>query len=386
MRPWRPRFLEATRTRATDGPHHPTHRRGGGHRTPAAWPVSDADSMDEKRATAEDAVSSVGEYTVWRVPLPGRSNERTSAWRYFYYRVYDGDELPGRVREAWAGAGRNGESAPEAGVANKKRQRRGASTSVSGAEVTVADWVQQAARERRVLLVVNVPGWLTAERLARAFAPVDATATAFLDRTPEDGEASRSPSSSSIDTGRRPASIEFAWDSARVCGYVCLGSAAMARAAARHPERLDVSPLIENEEESGWGPKTKRPSFVERALRAFLRSCPQETSALEREADAVVAAYEAQRQLQEAEQKAALVDDDGFIRVTRKRHRNEASTAAPSVTADGTAHAEPRTHPGFYKVDRQNARRQQLEALRTRFELDKRRMKQMRAARQPFLT
>ncbi|KAK4538350.1 hypothetical protein CDCA_CDCA17G4375 [Cyanidium caldarium] len=342
--------------------------------------------MDERRVAAEDPVNSVGEYTVWRVPLAGRSNEPTSAWRYLYYRVYDGDELPGRVREAWAGAGRNGESAPDAGATNKKRQRRDAPTSVNGAEVTAPDWVQQAARERRVLLVVNVPGWLTAERLARAFAPVDATAAAFLDRTPEDGEASWSPGFSSIDTGRLQASTELTWDSARVRGYVCMGSAAVARAAVRHPERLDALPLIENEEESGLGAKTKRPSFVERALRAFLRSCPQETSALEREADAVVAAYEAQRQSQEAEQKAALVDDDGFTRVTRKRHRNEASTAAPSVVADGTAHAEPRTHPGFYKVDRQNARRQQLEALRTRFELDKRRMKQMRAARQPFLT
>ncbi|CAM9365200.1 unnamed protein product [Ascophyllum nodosum] len=115
--------------------------------------------------------------------------------------------------------------------------------------------------------------------------------------------------------------------------------------------------------------------------------------ALQAEVDSTMARFEEDEAAEAARRKAKLdnpVDDDGFVTVTHKRKRGR-NSGIPSHS-DGTADAPIKKRKGsdkltdFYRFQMRESRREQLAALRSKFEQDKARVAKMKQQRKfkPF--
>jgi hypothetical protein len=118
-----------------------------------------------------------------------------------------------------------------------------------------------------------------------------------------------------------------------------------------------------------------------------LESLPDAAS-LSVTAAAVVQEFDAKVAEERRKRERVVVDEDGFVLVTRKgkRSRNEEGGATVStVTAAAAEHASKTrrslTKVDFYRFQQREAKRNEIAELRSKFEADKARIMQLRAQR-----
>ncbi len=113
--------------------------------------------------------------------------------------------------------------------------------------------------------------------------------------------------------------------------------------------------------------------------------------ALQKQVDSWIAEHESAKQEAELAQAAADAGDDGWTVVGAKKGRHKTTDAegttvvggvAPAVAArKRAAAAPPVTHPDFYRFQKREKQRDEVLALRQKFEADKQRIAELRKQR-----